>query len=94
MNGPKRTVPVKCHNCGKTFPVAATTSREEEQQAEAILKGGGDTLRVARWCPFCQSTNMLDLTAEQIEIVETETVFRRDLKAMAGGAPGEGEAIG
>jgi len=91
MGNEKREARVRCHHCGKVFPVVAAASQEERHLAEAILKRGDGTLRVARWCPFCEETNMLDLTCSQLEIVHMEVVFQRHVDPVRGGVPAEWE---
>lgn len=91
MSAKQREARVKCHNCGKTFPVAPTTDEEERQQAEALMKRGEGTLRVARWCPWCRETNMVEVSVEELELVRTEVVFREAVKGFSGLAPREGE---
>jgi len=91
MSAEEREVRIKCHNCGKTFPVAPTTDREEREQGEALIKRGEGTLRLARWCPWCRETNMVEVSVEELELVRMEVVFRGTVKGFRGLAPREGE---
>jgi hypothetical protein len=75
---------VECHKCGKTFPVATITDADEAQQAADALEKGGGTVRVARWCPWCGETNMVELA---VELVKDEVVFRGDLDKTLRGLP-------
>jgi len=77
---------VECHRCGKTFPVAVIKDAEEARQAEAALEEGGGTVRVARWCPWCSATNMVDLP---IELIDEEVTFMGVDTTLAGLPPEE-----
>jgi predicted nucleic-acid-binding Zn-ribbon protein len=88
MNVEQKGIQVTCHNCGKQFPVAPATNRDELQQAVALLRKGGGTVRVARWCPWCGETNMVEVP---VEVAGTEVVFREVERGLAGLPPRPGE---
>jgi len=86
------TVTVTCHNgeCKKTFPVAPVAKQTERQEAKAIGKGGGGTLRVARWCPWCGSMNMVGVLIASAGNAEAIVYMGID-KGLDGLAPTPGE---
>lgn len=94
MSDGRRDVWVGCWNCHKRFPVGPAATDGEKQHAGAIVKRGEGTIRVARCCPFGESTNMLDLTCEHLEEKGYDVAFQRDLPSMLGGVPKEWEKIG
>ena len=84
MDARDNELTVECYNCGKRFPVAAISDQDELEQAKALRKDGGGTLRVARWCPWCQEDNMVPVT---IEYVGQEIVFRDAGRVLCALAP-------
>ena len=59
MEAQEPDVQVTCRSCGKKFPVQAIAKEEEIQEATAVAKRGGGTVRVARWSPWCSETNVI-----------------------------------
>ncbi len=53
-------VTVKCVLCGRVFPCHVFAKESEEEQARGVARQG--TLRVARYCPHCGKTVMVQLT--------------------------------
>ncbi len=54
-------VTVKCALCSKTFPCHVFAKESEEEQARGVARQGA-TFRVARYCPHCGKTVMVELT--------------------------------
>jgi len=83
----KRTLQyeVKCHKCGKTFPVGAIVGDDEAERSLAAAKKGRKTVRVERWCPWCQQTNVVNLPIELARL--QKAVVFREVKGALNGMP-------
>ena len=63
-----RKVTVKCSVCGRIFPCHIYANQDEENHARGLARtAGGGVLRVARYCPYCGETVMVELTIPAAE---------------------------
>ena len=61
-------IKVKCASCSKEYPVHVVASKGEREKAEEAAKQeGGGVIEVARYCPFCGETTMVEIPVSAAE---------------------------
>jgi phage FluMu protein Com len=86
--------PIRCHHCKKVFPALPIAKPNEWEEAKGLIKRGGGKLRVARWCPWCKETNMVEVPvvpSEEDDKTDEIIVFRDVGEELRGLPPKSGD---